>query len=599
LDPKFRSIVRTARPWFFAWVLNVLVFVPGYVFSRPQARFFPDITLAHASFAHGFVRPLMSFVLRRNNQDVWRISLDVVVLVLLAVAFAGTRWRAPTRGLLVGLYVSLLAFLGYHYSVAIFFDRPPALGEDWHLLLNLFHFLGAVMSPLWAAIVAAVALGLVGVTLMAAHTFRIIQHATGAWSVRRRAVLALGMLAPCAVVLVWLGVSRDTPFVQINTKRMLYNWRNSQAEGVRMAVLKEPVPDRRNDAFLQLRLATRPNFHLMMVEAYGEVLATSDAAPAYRALMQRVAEQLARAGFYARTAYSTSPVHGGTSWFAISTVHTGTLIDSGVPYNMLQFAGPKVPSLTRYFAANGYHTYTLQPGSNDHAGLKRVDIYNYDVLVDAVNLRYPGFAYGWGIMPDQWAWWQFMHRDGWFKQPGQPYFLYSMCVSTHWRWQRVPPYVHDVHAFEQQDKYVEPPHDPTWPPIPEAANIATELRRNYFKSIEYEWRVMLDVLEAEKSDDVVIAILGDHQPGLEPDVPGGVNKNTPLHMISRDPEFIESFAQAGFQPGMYAKPGVVEPLSHAGLFSLWVSMLEQRYGVPGTPKVPIYPGGIRLSTISR
>jgi hypothetical protein len=75
--------------------------------------------------------------------------------------------------------------------------------------------------------------------------------------------------------------------------------------------------------------------------------------------------------------------------------------------------------------------------------------------------------------------------------------------------------------------------------------------------------------------------------------------NTPVHMLSRDPAFIESFADAGFQPGMYAKPNVAAPLRHEGLFSLWVSKLTAAYGVPGSPNVPVYPKGIRLSTIHR
>lgn len=599
LDPKFRRFVRAARAWLCAWVLNLLVFVPSYVFSRPQAHFFPDLARAHVSAAHGFLRPLVSLVLRRDNQDIWRISFEVVLLVIAAVASAGTRWSERVRKLLVALYVWLLVFLAYHFAVASFFGRPPALGQDWRLLLNLYHFLGAVMSLGWAAVITSIVLGVVALTLMAAYTFRSLQGATTAWSMRARVVFASGLLVPCAYMLLWLGVQRDTPLVQVNSKRMLYNWRTSQSEAVRMAVLKEPVPDRRYDPFLRLRLATRPNFYLMMVEAYGEVLATSDIEPAYRALMQRVAARLTRAGYHQATAYSASPVHGGASWLAISTVHTGTLIDSGIAYNTLQLAGPAVPSLTRYFEHNGYHTLTLQPGSNDHAGLKRVDIYKHGVLVDAVNLRYPGLAYGWGIMPDQWAWWQFRHHDEWFAHPREPYYVYSMCVSTHWAWQHVPPYVRDVHAFEQKDTYPVPEPDPTWPPFAEVARIATDKRRRYFDSIAYEWRVMLDVLEADKSENLVVAVLGDHQPALEADVPGGVTMNTPLHMLSRDPAFIESLADAGFQPGMYAQPGVNQPLEHAGLFSLWVSKLGARYGAPDTPKVAIYPHGIRLSTLRR
>jgi hypothetical protein len=127
----------------------------------------------------------------------------------------------------------------------------------------------------------------------------------------------------------------------------------------------------------------------------------------------------------------------------------------------------------------------------------------------------------------------------------------------------------------------------------------TETRRAYFESIAYEWRVLLDVLENDRSPDIVVAIVGDHQPRLEADVPGGVTMNTPVHMLSRDPAFLDSLADSGFQAGMYAKPNLVKPLWHEGLFSLWVSKLAAAYGAPGTPQVPVYPRGIRLSNLSR
>jgi hypothetical protein len=586
-------------PWFFAWVLNALVFVPSFVFSQPSASFFPDVALAHASSAHGFVRPLISFVLRRDNLDIFRISLDVCLLIILAVASAGTRWRAPLRALIVSLYLWLLIFLAYHHAVAFFFERAPALGEDWRFLLNLGHFLSAVMSLRWALIILAFAAGLMSVMLMAACTFRAIQRASEMWSVRRRVLVAASFIAPCAALLVWLGVSRDTVLVQVASKRVIYNWRASQLEAARLAELRDPIPDRRYDPYLTLELARKPNFYLLMLEAYGEVLATWDADPAYRALMKRVEARLAAAGYHARTAYSASPVHSGTSWLALSTVQSGTLIDLPVPYSALQLVGARIPSMARFFDVQGYRTYSLQPGNQDHAGLHALDLFNHDVVVDATNLGYAGLQYGWGYMPDQWSWWRFRSEDKWFKKPVEPYYVFYMCVSTHWIWEKTPPYVHDPREFDQNEYVPKEADDPRWPPFPEVSQIMTETRRAYFASVEYEWRVLLDVLENDRSPDIVVAVVGDHQPRLEADVPGGVTMNTPVHMLSRDPAFIDSLAGAGFQAGMYAKPNVVKPLWHEGLFSLWVSKLAAAYGAPGTPQVPIYPRGIRLSNLSR
>ena len=78
MDPRFRRAIDKATPWFFAWVLNALVFVPSFLFSQPRATFFPNLARMHASSAHGFVRPLVSFVLRRDNLDIFRISLNGV-----------------------------------------------------------------------------------------------------------------------------------------------------------------------------------------------------------------------------------------------------------------------------------------------------------------------------------------------------------------------------------------------------------------------------------------------------------------------------------------------------------------------------------------
>jgi len=326
-------------------------------------------------------------------------------------------------------------------------------------------------------------------------------------------------------------------------------------------------------------------------------LATWDMAPAYRALLARVEEHLTAAGYYARTAYSASPVHSGTSWYAISTVHAGTLIDRPEAYDALQLVGARVPSLTRFFEAEGYRTYTLQPGSADHAGLRRLDLFNHDVVADGTTLDYHGWKYGWGEIPDQWSWLQFRQR--WFVNPPEPYYVFYMCVSTHWDWgDGVPSYVFDaskLNTDELQPGY----EDPSWPRFREARRIGSHLRRGYFRSIEYEWRVLLDVLEADHSPNIVVAIVGDHQPRLEADMPGEVTMNTPVHILSRDKAFVDSFAEDGFQPGMYAKPGLTPTLWHEGLFSLWVSKLTAAYGAPGSPKVPVYPRGIRLSTLNR
>ncbi|HKU39108.1 MAG TPA: hypothetical protein VJR89_13195 [Polyangiales bacterium] len=588
--------MRRIAPWLGVWLLDIALFVPSYVFSQPEATFLPQLPSAHAVMVHGYLRAFVSMLLRRDNLDVFRVSFDFGVLVLAVLASAGTRAERPVRRMVVGAYVGLLAFLGYDQAVSSFFARAPALGEDWRLLLNLGHFLWGVLSPGWVAAILGCVLGIAAIGFVAARVFSPLQRTAASWSWRRRGGLAAAFVLPCLLLLALLGTTSDELTLQVNSKRLLYNWRASRAEARRLQELHEPNPDRRYDGFSNLRLATRPNFYLLMVEAYGEILATWDMRDAYRALMTRVEQRLAAQGYHAASVYSAAPVHGGTSWFSISTVHTGTLIDRPLQYAALELVGARVPSLTRFFDAQGYRTYTLQPGSAEHTGLQRFDLFNHDVVVDRRNVGYTGMAYGWGAVPDQFSWGHFREHE--FAHPSEPYYVYYMGVTTHWAWELLPNYVRDWKKLDTE-RYVPAEPDPSWPPFPEAERIGSDLRRKYFRSIEYEWRVLLDVLGADHSPNIVVAVLGDHQPRLESTAPGEVSMNTPVHMLSRDRRFVDSFTSYGFQPGLLPDPPAHPTHWHEGLFSLWVSRLMAAYGEPGSPSVPYYPRGIRLSTLSR
>jgi hypothetical protein len=138
-----------------------------------------------------------------------------------------------------------------------------------------------------------------------------------------------------------------------------------------------------------------------------------------------------------------------------------------------------------------------------------------------------------------------------------------------------------------------------WPAIPEVAHIGSELRRSYFRSIAYEWRLLVEWLESEVTRDAVILIVGDHQPLLELDSPQRATLHTPVHVLSRDRAFVERFSEPGFQTGLYAEPSRGTALRHEGLFSLWVSKLMAAYGSPDMPPVQVLPHGLGLAGLSR
>jgi hypothetical protein len=92
--------------------------------------------------------------------------------------------------------------------------------------------------------------------------------------------------------------------------------------------------------------------------------------------------------------------------------------------------------------------------------------------------------------------------------------------------------------------------------------------------------------------------MGDHQPRL--DCPGTpVSFNTPIHVLSRDPQLVDLFADVGLVPGLYAPPGQHPPIKHEGLLSLLVSKLSSIDRAPGAPALPYLPSGLPVSSLRR
>lgn len=582
---------RVATPWLLLCGIDLLLFVPSYVCSQPVAELMPLLPSAHA---RSLAESLQQLFVSRANLDVFRISVDLVVLTCLAVLSARSRLRALPRVLAALYVVGLLVFLSYHHAVSHYFVRVPALKEDIRLALNLGHLASSMLAPWQLGLaVVVIVIGLVWLGLTSAMALGAIQAQATRWTLRGRAWSCGLACLPLLVSLSTFGLDSDEPVVQLLGKRAFYNWRASHAQTLRLAELREPNPDRRYQVYRTIELARKPTFLLLMIESYGEILSTWDMEPAYRDLMERVQQRLSAAGYHARSIYSAAPVYGGTSWFSIATVQTGISIDRPVAHTALEEVGATVPSLTRFFADQGYPTYTLQPGTTGRSRLGTKDMLEHDVVLNRMALGYTGPKFGWGVVPDQYS--LGVYRERFPMEPGVPRFLFYMSVSTHFPWGAgVPPYVGDWRALERGE--VQPAGaDPSWPELRGMQAIGTDKRRSYMRSVDYEFRLLTEWLEAEPEQDIVVLIVGDHQPRLEWDVPGLISMNAPVHVLSRDPELVERFAAFDFQPGMFVDPAQDRPMDHAGILSLMISQLTAAYGEPGSPELPYHPHGIRLS----
>jgi phosphoglycerol transferase MdoB-like AlkP superfamily enzyme len=507
------------------------------------------------------------------------LSFEVGVALLgLAVVAQRAAAAAWVRRLVVALYALLLLFLFYENLFASTYHREPALVEDWRMAINLVHFLSEMRSWQWHALIWGSVLGAVVLVVLLDRFLAVVQKALR--DVPRRRLQLVAAL--------WFGLGGLSALlggpVRLAGKPLIANYRASVAARAGLAELRDNKHDDRYEPLMKVRLAKRPNVYFLVIEAYGEVLSTWDMATSYRDLMARSQAVLTANGYKTSTAYSTAPVHGGRSWLSTSTMQTGILIDQPTSYAAFEAASRRIPTLAGFFKEQGYHTASLEPGTKARVGVSDGDLYGHETRVDATRLEYTGEPHGFGGIPDQYSLETFRARF----LPGlaDPRYVFYMTVSTHFPWtaETVPSY----HGGGD------------WPPLAGESAIGSDLRRWYVRSIEYTWRILLDLLVADRSPDIVVVVLGDHQPRLESNQPGEVTLDSPLHVLSRDGAFVDRFTARGFEPGLYAEPGRREPLLHQGLFSLLVTELAMSYGTPETAWLArYYPNGISLGGLNR
>jgi len=503
-----------------------------------------------------------------------RYSFEYGLLVLAVVAAARTRGRVVVRRAAIVLYFVLLLFLTYEGVFRASFRQEPALVEDFRLAINLVHFLWEVKSWRWLAFALGGAALVTALFVALDKVLRRLQESQAAARLSRIPILA----AAWALVGVTSALLHGP--IRAGGVEVAANVRASIAARKRLEALGDATHDERYRDFAKVRLAKRPNFYFLVVEAYGEILVTWDMTEPYRALMQRARGRLESAGYHMRTMYSTATIHGGRSWLSLATMQTGIPIDQPELFEVFEAQASHVPTLVGFFRQQGYHTASIEPGTKDRTGVGKNDLYGHEMRVDAPALAYGGKSWGFGGIPDQYTLDQFRAR---FVGPlGDPRYVFYMAVSTHYPWTD-----DTVPMFEGDSS--------DWPPLPGTEKIGTDLRRYYLKSVDYEWHLLTKFLETETSPEIVIVILGDHQPRLESNVPGEVTFNTPVHVISRDKAFVDRFATVGFQEGLYAEPGSATPIVHEALFSLLVSELAGAYGTEETKAFAHYfPEGISL-----
>jgi hypothetical protein len=290
------------------------------------------------------------------------------------------------------------------------------------------------------------------------------------------------------------------------------------------------------------------------IESYGEVAVQgSGFSEGVDQALRDGEAQLRADGYASQSALLTSPTFGGLSWFAHSTLQTGLWIDRQPLYSAV-IRSDRL-TLSRAFGRAGWRTVSVVP-SNTEPWSFGTSFYHFDALFDANNVGYRGPSFGYARVPDQYTWKHFADHE--LAGDHQPVMAEIDLVSSHTPWAPLPrlvPWsmVGDGTVFAPQPAQGE-----------SATSVWQDPRRvqqAYAQSIEYSLGAMFEFLHESDDADLVLVVLGDHQPATI--VSGqGASHDVPISIISKDATVFEAIGGWRWHDGMLPAPdGAVWPMS--------------------------------------
>jgi hypothetical protein len=258
------------------------------------------------------------------------------------------------------------------------------------------------------------------------------------------------------------------------------------------------------------------------------------------------------------SAFVTSPTFGGESWLAHITLMSG--IEVRDLRTNAQVMSQRRDTLVKLFSRRGYRTVALMPG------LQRTwpqgSFYGFDQIYGAAQLGYHGPQFGWFEVPDQFTL-DRLRRVELGREARDPVFAFFPTISTHFPFSPTPPYQADWSRVRTDQPYDMSQVMAAYNDVPDWINF----RPGYVRAIAYDLAVATDFLRLEASRDLVLVLIGDHQPASA--VSGeGARWDVPVHIISSRRAVVDRLEQLGFVRGMTPKSETLGPMSRLLLMLL-------------------------------
>jgi hypothetical protein len=548
-------------------LMNFACFLPLYVLNARESL--NPFSVLWDRNRPAFYCAIKLFYARPMSTDPFRINFDFSFVVLLApVLGAQGPWLAyASATLLVFGFVAVL----YAAAMQSIFGRPPSLVADLLLLKA-----GQTLMRRSAYLIVAVAV--LGLAALGAGAY-----SATSWLLRSElpnpsvAVVAATLMSALCFFRwrsygyeYFLGRGVYSPFLHL--------WRNIDRDRrIGSVFAKDSAYFERLNHFKDVAFRDRPTVIMICIESYGSVVYRDAERSAEVAELVAAHEgRLGKRGLHFATTHSDAPIFAGGSWLSYASLTYGIEFTQPQLYDALFAAESRFgayESLFHVLKRNGYRNVVLCPlgGVNpDQVDWGQIDrCFQSDLNITFDSLAYRGplinfFGMARLYSPlDQYSL-NYAYECA-SRERSSPFSLFFCTLNSHYPWEAVGEVAEDWRSLNA--------------PTARSHACSGSMQERYLQSIRYQLDYVLRFVHERAGDDAVFVIFGDHQPPII--TPRAMGKQTPIHVIARNREFVDVFLRHGFVECLNLAGKEPLTMKHQGFLSLFLKAMQTAYGAQG------------------
>src|SRR2546428_261125 len=222
------------------------------------------------------------------------------------------------------------------------------------------------------------------------------------------------------------------------------------------------------------------------------------------------------------SAFVESTTFGGESWLAHVSLLSGTEVRD--QRTSVRLMAQRRDTLVKAFGRHGYRTVAIMPGLL--RSWPQGSFFGFEAIYDRARLDYHGPPFGWWDINDQFA----LARADALEiapLPRRPAFIFFPTITTHAPFTPTPPYQAEWTRVLTPHPYDAADLNRAWSQQPDWLNLGP----GYIHSLVYAYATLGGYLRLRADRDLVVILLGDHQPPALVSGPGA-SWEVPVHVIA-------------------------------------------------------------------